>query len=98
LAGVLRLARGLYRCGVTAPDGIRIDESAECVRLRICGLDDTTDNAARLAIAKHLLETALRRPVLIECAKAAASARAPRVLYGAARFGAQMAADARCLA
>jgi CHAD domain-containing protein len=98
LAGVLRLARGLYRCGVTTPGDIRLDESAEYVRLRICGVQDTEDNAARLAIAKHLLETALRRPVLIECAKAAASARAPRVLYSTARFGAHMAADARRLA
>ena len=87
LAGVLRLARGLHRCGVTVPGGVRVDETAAYVRLRVSSLQDTEDNAVRLAAAKHLLERYLGRPIIIESAKAAASIRAPRLVYRSARFG-----------
>jgi exopolyphosphatase/pppGpp-phosphohydrolase len=80
LAGVLRLARGLRRCGVTA--AARIDATAAYVRLRVSGLQDTEDNARLLAAAKHLLEVYLRRPILIERIKAA-PARGPRLAYSA---------------
>ena len=93
LAGVLRLARGLRRCGVTVGSGVRVDETAAYVRLRVAGLQDTEDHAARLAVAKHLLERHLRRPILIESAKAVASIRAPRLIYSSPRFGINMAAN-----
>jgi CHAD domain-containing protein len=86
LAGVLRLARGLRRCGVTVPGGVRVDETAAYVRLRVSSFQDTEDNAVRLAAAKHLLEGYLRRPIIIESAKAA-SIRAPRLVYRSTRFG-----------
>jgi hypothetical protein len=76
LAGVLRLARGLCRCGVTVGGGVCVDETTAYVRLRVSGLQDTEDHAARLEVAKHLLEGYLRRPILIESAKAVASTRA----------------------
>jgi exopolyphosphatase/pppGpp-phosphohydrolase len=76
LAGVLRLAHGLHRCGVTSAAGIRVDATAAYVRLRVSGVKDTQANAVRLAAAKHLLERSLRRPLLIESAKAVTASRA----------------------
>jgi hypothetical protein len=69
LAGVLRLARGLRRCGVTVAGRFRVDETAAYVRLRVSRLQNTADNAARLAAAKHLLERYLRKPIIIESAR-----------------------------
>ena len=86
MAGVLRLARGLRRCGVNAAGGIRVDETAAYVRLRVSSVQDTEDSAARLAVAKHLLEGYLRRPIIIEPAKVAVSIRAPRLVYSSARL------------
>ena len=93
LAGVLRLARGLRRCGVTVAGGVRVDETPTYVRLRVSSLQNTEDNAARLAVAKHLLEGYLRRPILIESAKAAGSVHAPRLVYSSSRLGAHTAAS-----
>ena len=78
LAGVLRLARGLHRCGVNIVGGVRLDATAAFVRLRVAGVHDTKENAARLAAAKHLLERYLRRPLLIESAKVMTSIHALR--------------------
>ena len=66
LAGVLRLARVLRLCGSTSTQGVRTDETPVCVRLRAARLTDTMGNAARLAGAKHLLESYLRCPIVIE--------------------------------
>ena len=73
LAGVLRVARALDRCGATSPPRVRIEETPVGVRLRVAGLIDSREHAARLAAAKHLLETTLRRPLLIEPIEEAAS-------------------------
>jgi hypothetical protein len=80
LAGVLRLARGLHRCGVTTAGRIRVDGTGAYVRVRVSGVKDTPDNAAHLAAAKHLLEQSLGRPVLIESA-AVSSARVLRLAH-----------------
>jgi CHAD domain-containing protein len=85
LAGVLRLARGLVRCGVSGADGARVDHTAAYVRLRVAGLQDTEHNAARLAAARHLLEVYLRRPILIEFAAAPESIGASRLTSSSAR-------------
>jgi CHAD domain-containing protein len=66
LAGVLRVARALDRCGAASPPRVRVEETPVGVRLRVAGLIDSREHAARLAAAKHLLETSLRRPLLIE--------------------------------
>jgi CHAD domain-containing protein len=93
LAGVLRLARGLRRCGVSVAGGVRIDLTAAYVRLRVSGVQDTEDHAARLAAAKHLLERHLRRTVLIESPGVAESIRAPRKVDGPSPFDPKVAAD-----
>ena len=66
LAGILRVARALDRCGAATPPRLRVEETALGVRLRVAGLVDTREHAARLAAAKHLLEAHLQQPLLIE--------------------------------
>ena len=43
----------------------RRDETTACVRLRVSGVPDTAEKAARLAFAKHLLEVHLQCPIVI---------------------------------
>ena len=66
LAGVLRLARALRRCGVDSVAGLRVVPSADAVRLQIPNLTINAAAAARLAAGKHLLETYLQKPVFLE--------------------------------
>jgi len=73
LAGVLRVARALDRCGAASPPRVRVEETALGVRLHVAGLADTRVHAARLAAATHLLETHLQRPLLIQPIEDAAS-------------------------
>jgi hypothetical protein len=86
LAGVLRLARGLHRCGGNIAAGVQVEATAMFVRLRVGGVQDTEENAAGLAAAKHLLERYLRRPLLIESAKAVTSIHALRLVPQLARI------------
>jgi CHAD domain-containing protein len=80
LAGVLRLACGLHRCGVTVARGIQVDNTAVCLRLRAPNLRYNAADAARLARAKHLLEVHLRRPILVEPAGVTAPEQTPRLV------------------
>ena len=57
LAGVLRLARALRKCGVDSCLGMHAEKSAEAVTLHVPGLQDSADTAARLAAGKHFLES-----------------------------------------
>jgi len=66
LGGVLRLARALRKCGVEGGAGIRAEKSAEAILLRMPGLADDVDSAARLAAGKHLLEEYLKLPVILK--------------------------------
>jgi CHAD domain-containing protein len=66
LGGVLRLARALRKCGVEGGAGIRAEKSAETILLRMPGLADDVDSAARLAAGKHLLEEYLKLPVILK--------------------------------
>jgi len=66
LAGVLRLARALRKSGVHAVTGWRAEKSGEALLLRVPGLDDSAESAARLAAAKHLLELGLGRPLILQ--------------------------------
>jgi hypothetical protein len=90
LAGVLRVARALDRCGATSRPRVRAEETPVGLRLRVAGLIDSREHAARLAAGKHLLETVLRRPLLIEPIEEGVSppatgplARRSRLLKGA---------------
>jgi CHAD domain-containing protein len=66
LAGVLRLARALRKCGVVTTVGLRAEKSADALLLSVPGLLDTIETATRLAAAKHLLESYLRKPVVLK--------------------------------
>jgi CHAD domain-containing protein len=79
LAGVLRLARALRRCGATFAHGVRAVDAPACVQLRVAGLKDPKENVARIAAATHLLEDYLERPILV----APAAKASPRTLRSA---------------
>jgi exopolyphosphatase/guanosine-5'-triphosphate,3'-diphosphate pyrophosphatase len=79
LAGVLRIARALYRCGATTQFQVRVDETPVGVRLCVPEFIDIRENAERLAAAKHLLEIYMRRPLLIESLRNRGSPAKPSV-------------------
>jgi CHAD domain-containing protein len=66
LAGVIRLARGLRKCGIEHCNGVRVEKTAAAVLLHVPGLVDSAENAARLAAAKHLLDTYLGKPLILK--------------------------------
>jgi hypothetical protein len=66
LAGVLRLARGLRKCGVDSCTGMRAEKSVDAVILQVPGLTDSAETAARLAAGKHLLETYLGKALILK--------------------------------
>jgi CHAD domain-containing protein len=66
LAGVLRLARALRKSGLESPVGLRCEKSAQAIVLSVPGLIDTAETAARLAAAKHLLESVLEKPLILK--------------------------------
>jgi CHAD domain-containing protein len=66
LAGVLRLARALRKCGVASGAGLRAEKSTDAIVLRVPGLADNVETAARLAAGKHLLEEYLRMPLIVK--------------------------------
>ena len=68
LAGVLRLALALRRCGVDFVAGLRVVPSADAVRLQIPNLAIHPATSVRLAKEKHLFETFLQKPLLLESA------------------------------
>ena len=66
LAGVLRLAIALRKCGVESGAGLRAEKSAETIVVRVRGLVDDVETAARLAAGKHLIEEYLGIPVILK--------------------------------
>jgi CHAD domain-containing protein len=66
IAGVLRLARAFRKCGIDSCEGLRAEKSADAVILHVPGLTDSAENAARLAAAKHLLDTYIGKPLLLK--------------------------------
>jgi len=66
MAGVLRLARVLPKCGVESNQGLRVERSVDALILRAPGLVDSEMAAARVAAGKHLLETVLHRPLIVQ--------------------------------
>ena len=66
LAGVLRLARALRKCGCETPVGLRVEKSFDAVILRLPGLQESEEAAARLAAGKYLLERVLGQPLIVQ--------------------------------
>jgi CHAD domain-containing protein len=66
LAGVLRLARALRKSGLEGAVGLRCEKSADAIVLSVPGLLDTAEIAARLAAAKHLLESVSEKPFILK--------------------------------
>ena len=66
LTGVLRLALALRKCGVESGAGLRVEKSTETIVLRVPGLPDDVETAARLAAGKHLLEEYLAIPMIVK--------------------------------
>lgn len=72
LAGFLRVGRALRKCGVVTAKGIVVEPSAEAFVVRVPALEDTPEAAARVAAGKHLLESTLDRPILVQSLPAVA--------------------------
>ncbi len=66
MAGVLRLARVLRKCGVESSKDLRVERSVDALIVRAPGLEDSEAAAARVAAGKHLLETVLERPLIVQ--------------------------------
>ena len=66
LAGVLRFALVLRKCGIESGAGLRAEKSDEAIVLRVPGLADDVDTASRLAAGKHLLEEFLQTPLVVK--------------------------------
>jgi CHAD domain-containing protein len=66
LAGILRLARALRKCGVDGSARLRGEKSVDAIILQASGLTDTSETAARLAAGKHLLESTLDKPLILK--------------------------------
>jgi CHAD domain-containing protein len=61
LAGVLRLARALHKCGMEGDAGIRAEQSTDAILLRVPGLVEDVETAAHLLSGKRLLEVYLHK-------------------------------------
>jgi len=66
IAGVLRLARALRKCGAANGAGLRAEKSTDAIVLRMPGLSDDVEAASRLAAGKHLLEEYLGFPLIVK--------------------------------
>ena len=68
LAGVLRLARAISKSGVASAMGVLVEKSVDAVIVHVPGLQESEENAARLAAGKYLLEGNLGLPVIVKAA------------------------------
>jgi CHAD domain-containing protein len=66
MAGVLRLARALYKSGVPSAKGMHVEKSVDALIVHMPNLVDSEENAARLAAGKYLLESAVGQPVIVK--------------------------------
>ncbi len=66
LAGVLRLALALRKCGVESGAGLRAEKTPETIILHVRGLVDDVETVSRLAAGKHLLEEYLAMPLILK--------------------------------
>ncbi len=88
LAGIIRLARGLRKCGIERCNGFRVEKTAAALLLHVPGLVDSAENAARLAAAKHLLDTYLGKPLILKPASAPQLVALPSPATAAISFAA----------
>ena len=72
LAGILRLARVLRKCGVTSAIGLRVEKSVDALIVQVPSLEESEQAAARLAAGKYLLESSLGRPLILKALPAIA--------------------------
>ncbi len=68
MAGLLRLARALRKCGCETPVGLRVEKSVDAVIVSVPGLQESEESAARLAAGKYLLEHVLEQPLIVQAA------------------------------
>jgi len=68
MAGILRLARALRKCGVENPLGLRSEKTPEAFIVHVPGLTLSEQVASRLASGKYLLETFLEKPLILRAA------------------------------
>jgi CHAD domain-containing protein len=66
VAGVLRLARALRKAGIETAAGMRSEKPADAFIVQVPALADTAETAGRLAVAKHLLESVLLKPLVLK--------------------------------
>lgn len=66
LAGILRLARTLQKCGVHSGAALRVESLQQGLLLHAAGVDDSPENAALFAESKRLLERSLGKTILIQ--------------------------------
>jgi len=71
MAGVLRLARVLRKCGVASSKDLQVERAVDALIVRAPGLEDSEAAAARVAAGKHLLESVLERPLIVQAAPGA---------------------------
>jgi exopolyphosphatase/guanosine-5'-triphosphate,3'-diphosphate pyrophosphatase len=84
LAGILRLANALDMRNGHAPR-LEVGMQDNCVVVRAAGYSALDSSAEGIAAARHLLETVLRRPVLVRTLReAAAKSRVPSARISAA--------------
>jgi len=65
LGGVLRLADALVRQSNNGVSALRVEEGADAIVIRVRGIREGAKSAAIIGGRKHLLETVLRRPILV---------------------------------
>jgi CHAD domain-containing protein len=70
LAGVLRLARTLRKCGAEPGAGLRFEKSVDALMIHVPGLAVSEQSASRLASGKYVLETILEKPLILRAAPA----------------------------
>jgi CHAD domain-containing protein len=66
VAGVLRLARVMRKCGVESSKELHVERLVDALIVRAPGLEDSEAAAARVAAGKHLVETVLERPLIVQ--------------------------------
>jgi hypothetical protein len=66
IAGVIRLARGLRKCGIVNCTGLRAEKAAAAITVHVPDLPDSAETAALLAAAKHLLDSYLGKPLILK--------------------------------